>query len=404
MQKISTNNNEDNPIPNNKIAYSYASLFPSKIFLSKLSATTMGCASSKRIEAAVDVYRPAQSSFAVFDVEAIEEPWMKGGGDDHDSHDEKPSYVPAPILEKLNAIEDAPRSWDEVSKALEDLKPKLNAVPALPAPDPNTRRASTTPPAQDSPASKPKMPSKSFSFHTLEEVEAKISSKPTETKRVDSPSKPELKRFHSTKTEPPTETRNGLHAEVPKSLKDNIFIVKDRLEREKEGKPGGLVKRDPLGDFEENCPPGGADSVVVYTTSLGGVRRTYEDCNRVRQLMETHQVVFDERDVALDGGFLNELRELLGEGATVPRVFVKGRYIGGVEEVVGLNETGRLSRILNWARVERGVGRLGCGGCGGARFVPCLECGGSCKVVVGEKKERCGECNENGLVHCPACL
>ncbi|KAK6129940.1 hypothetical protein DH2020_036334 [Rehmannia glutinosa] len=361
----------------------------------------MGCTSSKRIEATVDVYRPAPSSFAVFDVNAIEEPWLNGDADDddYDSHDDqKPSHVPNPILEKLKAIEDAPRSWDEVSKALEDLKPKLNAAAAAAVPDPNPKKGSATPPAQNSPAAKPRTPRKSFSFHTLEAGSQSLPKPTDQPKRANDP------RFNSTRTESKTELKNGFHPEVPKSLKENIFILRDRQEREKEGKQGGFVKRDPLSDFEEICPPGGADTVVVYTTSLGGVRRTYEDCNRVRQLMETHQVVFDERDVALDGGFLTELRGLLGEGAGVPRVFVKGRYIGGAEEVVGLNETGRLSRILNWARVERGAGRLGCGGCGGARFVPCLECGGSCKVVVEGKKERCGQCNENGLVHCPACV
>lgn len=176
-----------------------------------------------------------------------------------------------------------------------------------------------------------------------------------------------------------------------------------RIEREKEGKGLNPIKRNPLCDYPEKCPPGGADSLVIYTTSLGGVRRTYEDCNKVRSILELHGFIFDERDVSLHGGFLNEVKELVGEGVSVPRVFVKGRYIGGVDEVMGLNEMGRLRRMLNWAGIQRGVGRQGCEGCGGARFVPCLDCGGSCKVVVGDKKERCSECNENGLVHCPTC-
>ncbi|KAL1556884.1 hypothetical protein AAHA92_12446 [Salvia divinorum] len=333
----------------------------------------MGCTSSKRIEVAVDAYRPPPSSIAVFDVNSIEEPWLKSSSDaavpDESFLDEKPP-PPPPLLDKLNgAIEGAaPRSWDEVSKALEDLKPKLNAAAAAPPPPPVEEQSAPM--------------RKNFSFHTLEELEKKKASA-IDNKQVSAPAP----------------------VAVARSLKDNIFIQKDREEREKEGKGAGFVKRDPLGDFPEICPPGGEEAVVVYTTSLGGVRRTYEDCNRVRQLMETYQVVFDERDVALDGGFRGELRGLVGEeGAVVPRVFVKGRYIGGAEEVVGLNETGRLSRILNWARVERGAGRLGCRGCGGARFVPCLGCGGSCKVVVGTDRERCGECNENGLVHCPICV
>ena len=196
---------------------------------------------------------------------------------------------------------------------------------------------------------------------------------------------------------------------VGNKLKDNIFIVRDRLERQKEEKESAFerLRRDPLSAFPEKCPAGGSETVVLYTTSLGGVRKTFEDCNRARDVLESHRVVFDERDVSLHGEFLKELKELVGEGVVaLPRVFVKGRYVGGLDELVELNETGRLRRILTATRVERGVGRQACGGCGGARFVPCWDCGGSCKVVAsdGVHKERCPNCNENGLVHCPACV
>ena len=160
-----------------------------------------------------------------------------------------------------------------------------------------------------------------------------------------------------------------------RSVKENIFIVRDKLEREKGGKP--VKKLDPLSGFEEKSQPSGANSVVLYTTSLRGVRKTFEDCTRVKTIFELHHVIFYERDVSLHGEFLNELRDLTGEGMSVPRVFIKGRYIGGVDEVVELNESARLGRILVWARVERVEGRQACEGCGDARVVPCLECGGS---------------------------
>lgn len=364
----------------------------------------MGCASSKRIKATVDVgYRPAPASFAVFDVHAVEEPWLTV---DHKPQEpeEKPMHVPAPILEKLSTFEaDAPHSWDEVSKALklEDLvKPTTVVTTAKPVPRPLLS------PVQDTDSTGPKTntPRKSLSFHTLEELDGKLSSKPTVGFR-----KTVSMRTIGTETkQSESHTESESEGLKPKPVKENIFIVKDRIEREREGKLATFdrIKRDPLSDFPEKCPPGGgADTVVLYTTSLRGVRRTYEDCNRARTVLEVHQVVFDERDVSLHGEFLTELRELLGESTKPPRLFVKGRYIGGVEEVVELNETGRLGRILSYARVERGLGRLACEGCGGKRFVPCLECGGSCKVVKDglDKKERCGHCNENGLVQCPAC-
>lgn len=358
----------------------------------------MGCASSKTIDVATDVYRLPPSSFAVFDINAIKEPWLMEE-DEPEEHEEKQKYVPVPppILEKLELESEGPKSWDEVRKALEDLKPGLTN-PTPPVPNPDTP-AQASEPAEKQASSAPPHPKwRSFSFHTLNELDAKGTSKPaTETTKTKSWQMELKKKESRVGLVPPPDFSNY------KPVTQNLFIIKDKLEREKEGK--APPRWDPLNDYPEKCPPSGSDIVVLYTTSLGGVRRTYEDCNRVRAILENRHVIFDERDVALHGGFLNELKELLGEGFSVPRLFVKGRYIGGVDEVVGLNETGRLGRLMSWARVERGVGRQECGGCGGARFVPCLECGGSCKIV-GEKgeKERCLKCNENGLIECPACV
>ncbi|MQL69520.1 hypothetical protein Taro_001813 [Colocasia esculenta] len=117
---------------------------------------------------------------------------------------------------------------------------------------------------------------------------------------------------------------------------------------------------------EARAGAGGADGVVLYTTTLRGVRRTFEDYERARQLVEAHcmEAGVDERDVSLHGEYLRELRELVGEEATVPRLFVKGRYVGGIDEVVEMNETGRL--MLRLVRGEgSGAGWRGCGNCGG---------------------------------------
>ncbi|KAJ6341641.1 hypothetical protein OIU78_009739 [Salix suchowensis] len=88
----------------------------------------MGRNSSKRIEASVDVYLPRPSSLILqystsIRFNSIQEPWLVV----NTSAQEKPSNVLVPILQKLNQFEtDAPHSWDEVSEALEDLKPALN--------------------------------------------------------------------------------------------------------------------------------------------------------------------------------------------------------------------------------------------------------------------------------------
>ncbi|KAI3439787.1 Glutaredoxin domain-containing protein [Psidium guajava] len=201
----------------------------------------------------------------------------------------------------------------------------------------------------------------------------------------------------------PTTPRDGSHSEVP-SLSAAVLAANPALNR-----------------FEDLCPPRGEDRVVIYTTTLRGVRKTFEDCNAVRAALEGLGVAVCERDVSMDSGFKEELRELMKGRARAevvpPRVFVRGRYLGGAEEVMRIVEEGGLGELLE-GLPKRKAGML-CEGCGGVRFLPCFRCNGSCKVLVnlvmvneegedGEKPGRvvvvrCSDCNENGLVLCPIC-
>ncbi|KAI5065707.1 hypothetical protein GOP47_0020402 [Adiantum capillus-veneris] len=160
---------------------------------------------------------------------------------------------------------------------------------------------------------------------------------------------------------------------------------------------------DPLECFQEKCPPGGANAVVLYTTTLRGIRKTFEDCNTAREIFQSFGLSIDERDVSMHLEFLNELRQLMGRVVSVPRMFIKGRYVGGVEEVVKLHEDGKLSELVEGLPKQLNAGS--CDGCGGVRFVPCLECRGSCKLRNEEDGRviRCPHCNENGLIQCPIC-
>ncbi|KAI3804504.1 hypothetical protein L1987_26098 [Smallanthus sonchifolius] len=172
-----------------------------------------------------------------------------------------------------------------------------------------------------------------------------------------------------------------------------------------------------LDRFQQICPPEGENKVVIYTTTLRGVRKTFEACNAVRVVLEGSGVFFCERDISMDRGFREELWELMKgkekHDLVPPRVFVKGRYVGGCDEVLKIVEEGCLGQLLE------GLPKLKpgyvCETCGGARFLPCVGCNGSCKMVVVLKKDvdgnqlgrtvtvKCRDCNENGLVRCPVC-
>ncbi|ESQ40573.1 hypothetical protein EUTSA_v10014515mg [Eutrema salsugineum] len=167
-------------------------------------------------------------------------------------------------------------------------------------------------------------------------------------------------------------------------------------------------ERGILLEFEENCPPGGEDSVVFYTTGLRGVRKTFEACRRVRFLLENHKVMYRERDVSMDSEFREEMWRLLGGKVTSPRLFIRGRYIGGADEVVALNENGKLKKLLEGISLVESP----CECCENERFLICSSCNGSSRLIADHRDEessndkmwtRCRECNENGLVKCPLC-
>ncbi|KAI5074037.1 hypothetical protein GOP47_0012050 [Adiantum capillus-veneris] len=159
--------------------------------------------------------------------------------------------------------------------------------------------------------------------------------------------------------------------------------------------------RDYLDRFEMMCPPGGENKVILYFTSLRVVRKTFEDCCMLRLILKGLRVHVDERDVWMHSNFRKELTEVMGAALSVPRLFIRGRYIGGAVEVEQLHEEGILGKMLEGLCNDS---RQECEVCGDVRFIPCITCFGSCKFVSQEDVlERCPDCNENGLIMCPHC-
>jgi glutaredoxin-related protein len=72
-----------------------------------------------------------------------------------------------------------------------------------------------------------------------------------------------------------------------------------------------------------------AGKVVLYTTTMGIVRDTYQRCLQVRQILRTHLVKYVERDVFMSREVQKEIRERLGgDTISVPQLFVEGNLIG----------------------------------------------------------------------------
>lgn len=150
--------------------------------------------------------------------------------------------------------------------------------------------------------------------------------------------------------------------------------------------------------------PGTEDRIVVYFTSLRGIRRTYEDCYAVRMIFRGFRVWIDERDVSMDSAYRKELQIAMGEKTVaLPQIFIMGKYVGGADVIKSLFEIGELAKILKQFPV-REPGFV-CRCCGDVRFVPCSNCSGSKKLFDEDEDrlKRCPDCNENGLIRCPHC-
>lgn len=80
--------------------------------------------------------------------------------------------------------------------------------------------------------------------------------------------------------------------------------------------------------------------VEIYTTPLCPY------CFRAKRLLRKKGVEFAEIDLWRHPGRREEMVERADGRRTVPQIFINGRPIGGSDELVELEESGELDRLL----------------------------------------------------------
>jgi glutaredoxin-related protein len=151
--------------------------------------------------------------------------------------------------------------------------------------------------------------------------------------------------------------------------------------------------------------------IVIYTTSLAAIRATRDECGAMLKLFDLLHLKVIVKDVHLEPKFAKELEARLGSnGFNPPQLFINATHIGGLEQVVAMNDGGDLKMATHG--FEKKSNEM-CEPCGGYGYVLCTWCQGSHKsrsTMYPEdprkptiKVLKCTVCNTNGLISCPLC-
>jgi glutaredoxin 3 len=83
--------------------------------------------------------------------------------------------------------------------------------------------------------------------------------------------------------------------------------------------------------------------IEIYTTPICPY------CARAKGLLEDKGAEFQEIDVFMDVGQRETMRSRSGGRNTVPQIFIDGKHVGGCDELVALERSGRLDPLLKSA-------------------------------------------------------
>ena len=80
--------------------------------------------------------------------------------------------------------------------------------------------------------------------------------------------------------------------------------------------------------------------VEIYTKMTCGF------CTRAKRLLVMKKVQFEEYSVDFGGSKRNEMVERAGGRMTVPQIFINGRHVGGCDDLMWLEQQGKLDELL----------------------------------------------------------
>lgn len=69
-------------------------------------------------------------------------------------------------------------------------------------------------------------------------------------------------------------------------------------------------------------------------------------CTRAKQLFAAKGIPFEEYDVTMGGPKKAEMLERVPDARTVPQIFIDNMHVGGCDDLMDLDRTGKLDMLL----------------------------------------------------------
>ena len=89
-----------------------------------------------------------------------------------------------------------------------------------------------------------------------------------------------------------------------------------------------------------STPPG---KIEIYTSLFCPF------CTRAKQLLDSKRVMYYETDVTTRLSLRMTMTERAGGRTSVPQIFIDGQHIGGCDDLLVLERSGQLDRLLQVA-------------------------------------------------------
>ncbi|CAH2207907.1 jg6048 [Pararge aegeria aegeria] len=113
--------------------------------------------------------------------------------------------------------------------------------------------------------------------------------------------------------------------ELPSTIKSSKGTIRGVKNRVRAGIATFLQIQSTTKSYKEKD----AGKVVLYTTTMGVVRSTYQRCLLVKKILRNLLVKYEERDVFMSTEYQDEIRDRMrSDQILVPQLFIDGQHVG----------------------------------------------------------------------------